>query len=232
MFNPTRDVLESQSTGARGPRHLISEGAPVEWIVFDYGEVISLPPPARAVAALAEAIGVTPERFWPVYWRHRGDYDRGVSDAAGFWGEVCAGLDRAIDDELLDMLVARDFAAWSSLNRETLRLLEELAAAGTRLALLSNAPADLARRFEEQPWAGLFRHRFFSADLRRTKPDPRIFHEVCGRLDARPYDLVFIDDRPENVDAAGALGIESLLFTDVPRLRTDLAHVRGTGRGR
>lgn len=204
----------------------------MEWIVFDYGEVISLPPPEQAVAALAEAVGVPPERFWPVYWQDRQAYDLGATDAAGFWGEVCARLGRTADQEMIDVLVSHDLEAWSHSNRETLRLLEELAAADTRLALLSNAPAEIARLIDVQPWAAVFRHRFFSADLRLVKPDPLIFQEVCERLGARPGDLVFIDDQPRNVDAARALGIEAVLFTDVPRLRAELARVDAAGSAR
>jgi putative hydrolase of the HAD superfamily len=198
----------------------------VEWIVFDYGEVISLRPPAQAGALLARTAGVTPERFWQVYWQGRPAYDLGATDAAGFWGDVCARLGRTADEKLIDTLVAHDLAAWSHHNPETLCLLEELAAADTRLALLSNAPAEVARWIDDQPWAALFRHRFFSTDLRRAKPDPRIFREVCERLGARPGDLVFVDDRQENIDTAQALGIESVLFTDVPRLRSELDRVR------
>ena len=56
-----------------------------------------------------------------------------------------------------------------------------------------------------------------------AKPDPAFYtyileHEVCTADRA-----VFIDDFPENVEAARALGIRSLLFTDAEILKKDLA---------
>jgi putative hydrolase of the HAD superfamily len=114
----------------------------------------------------------------------------------------------------------------------------ELAEADLQLVLLSNAPVELARRIDDQEWATLFRHRFFSADLRRAKPDPEAFRMMCQRLGAEPDDLLFVDDRDENIAAAKALGIRSLRFSDAGRLREELAEVlpgpvsRPSDRGR
>ncbi|WP_344864398.1 HAD family phosphatase [Planomonospora alba] len=197
-------------------------GRTARWVVFDYAGVISLPPPEQAGALLPRTLDVAPERFWPEYWAGRRDYDTGDADASRFWSGVCARLDRAFDPDLLEVLVALDLRAWTHLNHDTVAVLEELAGAGVPLALLSNAPVELARLIDGHPWARLFRSRFFSADLRLAKPDPRMFRQVCERLGADPGDLLFVDDREENVRAAEALGIESVLFTDAPRLRSAL----------
>ncbi|MYS87507.1 HAD family hydrolase [Embleya scabrispora] len=204
-----------------------------EWIVFDFGGVICMPPPDHASEALARTVGVTPAEFWPAYWPDRAAYDAGTLSAAEFWSGLCVRLDRPVPDpDRLDLLVAGDLAAWMHLNQDTLDLLAELAELadrGVALALLSNAPAEMARHLDEQPWARVFRHRVFSADLGLAKPDPRIYHHLCAQLDAQPGELLFVDDRPENLDAARALGIESLLFTDTPTLRADLDRARATG---
>ncbi|OPC78956.1 hypothetical protein B4N89_33110 [Embleya scabrispora] len=201
------------------------------WIVFDFGGVICVPPSDAASEALAGVVGVTAAELWPAYWPDRIDYDAGTLDAAGFWGGVCARLGRPTPDAArLDVLVAADLAVWMDLNRDTLDLLAELAepagdADPVGLALLSNAPIEMARHIEEQDWSRLFRHRVFSADLGLAKPDARIYLHLCERLDARPDQLLFIDDRPENLTAARALGIESLHYTDTPTLRADLVRI-------
>jgi putative hydrolase of the HAD superfamily len=123
-----------------------------------------------------------------------------------------------------------DRRAWTHLNPDTLALLQELADEGAALALLSNAPAELARHIEAEPWATVFRHRFFSVDLRLVKPDPEIYLRVCGELGASPGDLVFIDDRHENLEAAEALGITPVLYSDTPSLRSELTRLRAARR--
>ncbi|HEV2687298.1 MAG TPA: HAD-IA family hydrolase [Bryobacteraceae bacterium] len=46
-----------------------------------------------------------------------------------------------------------------------------------------------------------------------TKPGPEIYQHCLRGLGAAPSDTLFLDDRPENVHAAEALGIHSILFT-------------------
>ncbi|MDF5757744.1 HAD family phosphatase [Spongiactinospora sp. TRM90649] len=197
----------------------------MSWVWVDFGGVICEPPGERESAALMRAVGTEGEAFWEVYWERRKDYDLGLVDAAGYWGQVCGRLGRTAGPALLDELLALDLAMWMYLNPGTMAVLTELADRRVPLALLSNAPPEMARLIDGQPWAARFAHRFFSADLRRAKPDPRVYQEVCERLGAEPGEVVFIDDRAENVEAARELGIEGVLFTDAERLRADLATV-------
>ncbi|WP_433250809.1 HAD family hydrolase [Streptosporangium sp. CA-135522] len=204
----------------------------MRWVVFDYAGVLSFPPPEHAGALLPQTVEVAPERFWPAYWKARRAYDLGAVDASRFWGDVCARLGRSADADLLEVLAALDLRAWTYLNPDTMTLLKELAGRSVKLALLSNAPVELARLIDGQSWARLFRRRFFSADLQRAKPDPRAFLEVCERLGARPGDVLFVDGGQENVTAASAAGIEAVLFTDALRLRADLARALAMGPAR
>ncbi|GAA2424843.1 HAD family phosphatase [Actinomadura vinacea] len=193
-----------------------------DWIVFDFGAVISHEPPEEAGALLAQALHVEPERFWRAYWNYRRPYDLGHTIASEYWADVCARLSRTFDDALVETLIALDMTAWSHLNDGTLGLIRELAARDVPLALLSNAPAELARQIDQQEWAEPFRHRLFSADLGMAKPDPRIYQELCERLGAAPSDVLFIDDRTDNVEAARRFGIETIHFTDAASLQERL----------
>jgi putative hydrolase of the HAD superfamily len=192
----------------------------MDWVLFDYGEVITRPPPAEVGELMAAEFGVPAARFWPAYWHDRERYDRGAVDAAGFWRSVAGQLGTTAPADL-NRLVTLDLRAWFDLNPGTLALLDELAG-HTPLAMLSNAPLELAAQVDAAPWANLFRHRFFSARLGRTKPDPRIFEQVCELLGAQPADVLFVDDRQDNVTAAAKIGMRAVRFTDVESLRTEL----------
>ena len=55
-----------------------------------------------------------------------------------------------------------------------------------------------------------------------AKPDPRIFEVVRARTGHELAHLLFVDDKPANVEAAAEAGMDALVFTDADRLRRDL----------
>ncbi len=59
-----------------------------------------------------------------------------------------------------------------------------------------------------------------------AKPDPRVYELLVARTGRPLADLVFVDDRADNVEAARALGMAGLVFTGADALRADL---RGLG---
>ncbi|WP_157429477.1 HAD family hydrolase [Actinomadura oligospora] len=195
----------------------------VDWVVFDYGGVICRPPSPAAGRRLADAAGVEPAEFWSAFWHHRADYDLGAVDAAAYWRNVFVRLGRPGAEVEVERLVALDLSAWLDLDAGTLEVVDMLAARGARLALLSNAPAEMARLIDGEGWSAAFRHRLYSADLRMAKPDAQIYHRMCAILGTRPDQVVFIDDRLENVDAAEGVGMRALLFQDAAKLWSDLS---------
>jgi putative hydrolase of the HAD superfamily len=56
-----------------------------------------------------------------------------------------------------------------------------------------------------------------------AKPDPTFYTYILEHEGCSADRAVFVDDVPENVEAAGALGMRSLLFTDAEQLNRDLA---------
>lgn len=195
-------------------------------LLLDFGEVISVAQPADEVAALAGLAGLPVAEFARRYWAHRPGYDRGGT-ALGYWTGI---LGAAPGAALLRRLVALDVASWLHLNPGTLRLLDTAHAAGTPVSLLSNAPHELARELDRHAVLRPFRHRLFSADLALTKPDRRCFAAALATLGADPGDVVFVDDRPANVEAAAALGITGVVFTPTPACLAELARLTGGGR--
>lgn len=191
------------------------------WVVFDYGGVICTPQHDADVVALAAAVGV-PD-FQGPYWAYRLSYDRAELDGTTYWLKVAAALGLSFSGSQVAELIRLDVASWLHLCEGTVTLLKDLAAAGYRLAMLSNTPTDFAEVMVEQPVAGFFEHLAFSCYLGSVKPEPECYRAVLAMLGARPDDVVFIDDRPENVAGAAAVGIHGVHFTTPEAARTALA---------
>jgi putative hydrolase of the HAD superfamily len=182
-------------------------------IVFDFCGVLGEWPTPADRAGLELLAGRVGEEFWADYWHHRPPYDIGALTDEEYWARVAPG---AAD---LVALVEADTAAWVRLRPEALTLMDELP--GPK-AILSNAPARLAHAIDTAPWAGRFAHRVFSADLGVAKPHARAYRALCERLGSAPDEIVFVDDRLENVVAAEAEGLRAVHFTDFAALRTVL----------
>ena len=53
----------------------------------------------------------------------------------------------------------------------------------------------------------------FSYEVKQVKPEPEIYRSFFSRYpQVLPGESVFLDDRPENIRAAAAFGIEGILF--------------------
>lgn len=198
--------------------------------MFDYGGVVSHPPSAQELASLAGAAGVSVPALEGVYWAWRRAYDLAELDAAGYWRQVGRDLGRDFSEAKISELSRLDSASWLRLQAGTVALIEDLAAAGLPLALLSNAPGELAEEIGALPVAAQFRHLFFSCQLKVAKPDPRCYNRALAGLGASAGDVIFLDDRSENVAAAAALGLRSVHFTSPDEARTAVAE-RLAGRG-
>ncbi len=198
--------------------------------MFDYGGVLSHPPSPEDLTSLAGAAGVSVPDLEGVYWEWRRAYDLAELDAAGYWRQVGRSLGRGFSDARISELVRLDSASWLRLQAGTVALIEDLAAAGLPLALLSNAPGELAEAIGGLPVAAHFGHLFFSCQLKLAKPDPRCYSRALAGLGASAEDVIFIDDRGENVAAAAALGLRSVRFTSPDEARAAVAD-RLAGRG-
>ena len=180
------------------------------WILSDYGGVLCLPQPDEDWARMAEAAGMDVDAFHVAYWNRRIEYDRGDMSPLEYWSDV---LGHNVPDVRLQQLRELDVASWIHPNLETVRMYQEVRN-GYDFALLSNAPADLARVVETLDWLPKIDPMFFSCDLRMTKPDPEIYAAVVSRMAVQPQDLILVDDRIENIEAAQSLGLQTIHFTD------------------
>jgi HAD superfamily hydrolase (TIGR01509 family) len=80
----------------------------------------------------------------------------------------------------------------------------------------------LANMQRELLWLDRFDVQVWSYQLRMAKPDLAIYEYVLKQLGTRPDETLFLDDKQVNIDAANAVGMRAVLFTDVDHLRADL----------
>jgi putative hydrolase of the HAD superfamily len=201
-------------------------GRGIRAIVLDYGAVLCHQPFPHEIERMARIFRVTPEEFPALYAAPRSSYDRGELTAPEYWTEVARVAGLRLAPDTIERLSSWDKEMWSHVNTEMIDWLQSVRAAGYKTALLSNMQFDMIAHVRAKfAWLQEFDHQIFSAEVRAAKPEPRIYERCLETLGAKPWEVVFIDDREENVAAARALGITSFHFRSAAELRRDLAAV-------
>lgn len=184
----------------------------VDWLLCDYGQVLSTAPPPGEWDALRHQAGGLPEpEFHAVYWEHRPAYDRGDLDVADYWKLV---LGRPVHADRLQELIGIDTAMWLHPDRASVEAAVRAGTRGLRLAIFSNAPVEVAAGIDRLDWLAPFERRFYSCHLRAVKPEPEAYEQVLAGLGAEPRRVAFFDDRASNVAAAEQAGIRAFVYRD------------------
>ena len=190
-------------------------------VVFDAGGVLLEWNPPRVIAELypdpAAQAQIREQIFEHPDWH---EFDRGaISEAAapahfaklsGRTHEEVVGLLRATAESLRPI-------------DGTIRLLEDLAAGGIHLFLLSNMPESTFNILvKRHAFFAHFKHLVISGKLLLLKPEPAIYKHLVETTGIVPAESVFIDDLLRNVIAARESGLHAILFRDPASCRAEL----------
>ncbi|MEV4472683.1 HAD family phosphatase [Nonomuraea sp. NPDC049504] len=187
-------------------------------IVFDLYGVIARTQGDAARRRIEELAGVAGESFWEAYWACRPPYDAG-QDGTAYWTAVADRLGVRFAD--IPALIAADLDSWCHVDPAMVELIHELADRGHRLGLLSNIIAELVPVWESRhsEWLDRFESLTFSCRVGVAKPDPRAYEICAERMGVAPGEVLFIDDREENVVAARAAGMKAEVFVSAEQVR-------------
>jgi len=192
-------------------------------VIFDYGDVLCLPPKPEDIEGSAQILGTSSDLFWALWHRHRDPYDRGDLSPEAYWRRVAEDAGRSIDTGQVRELADRDLAMWSRLNPAMLGWREELSATGMKTAVLSNMNTEMVQYARRNfPWLNQVNWATFSAEVKLIKPDPAIYEHCLRGLGVAPSESLFIDDREVNLAAARAMGIHGIQYKSIAQLRNDL----------
>lgn len=92
-----------------------------------------------------------------------------------------------------------------------------------KTAILTNAWPGARHVFHRKFALGILTDQvIYSAEEGLSKPDLRIYRLCAKRLRVNICESVFIDDKPENVDAAHRAGMQGILFKDTVKTLAEL----------
>ena len=102
-------------------------------------------------------------------------------------------------------------------------LIQELKELGYPVYLLSNASVRQHEYWPKVPASRLFDGKLVSADVGLVKPQPEIYRLLCRQFGLNAEECFFVDDSPQNVEAAIYVGMDGFVFNgEVAPLRKRL----------
>lgn len=196
-------------------------------VIFDIGKVL---------------VGIRLEEFaQDLFGEDRAAWERVYS--AVWTSRLWTELDRGVipEDEILRRMVARDpemregiYRVWDHAGEIAYRTkhaipwIEAVRASGRRVYFLSNySHLMMYTNPQALDFLRLMDGGIFSCNVKLIKPDPRIYRLLLDQYHLAPGECLFIDDKEENTEAAGKIGIPVLRCTDFEQVQRDARDILG-----
>ena len=122
-----------------------------------------------------------------------------------FW-DIVLGSNNDIDKKI----ISKTFLKKSSINIKFLTFAKSLKKYGHSIGILSNLTPETSTNVQKNLLKE-FDYEFYSNLLKMSKPNPEIYEHVCDQIPSQ--NILFIDDKQENLDVAKLFDIETILFT-------------------
>ena len=190
-------------------------------IIFDFGNVLVEWHPEQVYG---EYFGDEAKAWW--FLRHVADLDWRQRIDAGESQDACIAELKARQPEYAEAI-----ELYRSHWREMLtgempgmrELLIELRVKGYEIYGLTNWSMETFPEAREHFGILQLIDRYVVSGAERlVKPDPRLFRVLLDRYDLKAEECTFVDDNPDNVAAARALGMEGIVFHGAEDLRKQL----------
>jgi HAD superfamily hydrolase (TIGR01509 family) len=200
---------------------------PPRFLYFDMGNVLLSFSHERMCSQMAAVAGVEPETVRAalfdaaeslpsLQWR----FERGDIDTDAVYEALCAATGGRPERAALYAAANDMFAELP----ESVALVRRLHAAGNRLGVLSNTnPVDFEFARERFPFLReCFELAVVSYEAREMKPHRAIYEYAARIAGVAPHEVLFTDDREENVVGAIEAGLDAVRFTSAAQFEAEL----------
>jgi putative hydrolase of the HAD superfamily len=199
--------------------------------VFDFGGVmIKWKNNHPIYDSIAEGYGIPRTKLRRVLDIDLPRLEAGEVSIRAFLTEALGGFEMRLHrGDSAEELWTEPFARLVKPRAGTVRLVESLRRDGYGVYLFSNTSMPHVRFLKRSGWDRLFDGILTSCELGSCKPGATAFRRALEKIGAVPSEVVFIDDKEENVKGAKGVGIRrALRFTSTKALMGEVAALLST----
>lgn len=189
-------------------------------VVFDWGNVISFHDRSVVVNFVCDSLQISEPDFETANLEKRKAVKAGKSEV-DFWTEFAKEKGVALPKGWGEDYI-RTLKASVGADTEIYALIEQLKKNGMRVGLLSNINDRYTKLIRDFGFYEPFEPCLLSCEIGLEKPNPKVYELLLKTMDVAAPDVIFIDDKEENVDAAKKMGIDAILFKSEPQLKGEL----------
>jgi putative hydrolase of the HAD superfamily len=194
----------------------------VKWVIFDLGGIVIPETLDSIIAQVAADAGLSPRRLAESIMLYHDEAIKGKQTLLQVYRSVVRDLAlKSSPEEVLGRHLTLYRQMSAKHDPGTVALMRRLHTVHS-LACLTNTEPEIAEISKQTGLFDYFDRSYLSIELGLKKPDPEIFAAVLMDLGCGSKDVVFIDDRKENVEGAISVGVNAIQFRCVDQIEGEL----------
>lgn len=191
----------------------------IKAVIFDWGGVLLYNPSIGPKEYCAKKLRVNESKFIEIYDKYEPDFQKGKINESNFWKKIY---------ENLGISIPKSNILWNNILEETyknndqvINIAKGLKKQGYKIGYLSNTEIPALDFFKKQNYDFLD-VLVFSCLEGYVKPEKEIYEIILNKLEVKPEEAIFIDDKEIHTEGAKKLGINTILFTNAENLTKEL----------
>ncbi len=189
-------------------------------VVFDWGNVIAFDDRSVVVDFICGALQISETEFEDANLEKRKAVKAGKTDI-DFWCDYAKKKGVQLPKDWGQKYTAALKASVGA-DPEMYLLIDQLKKNEIRVGLLSNINDRYITLMRDFGFYEPFEPCLLSCEIGLEKPNPKVYELLLQTMHLPPQDIVFIDDKVENVEAAKEMGIDAILFESERKLKGEL----------
>jgi putative hydrolase of the HAD superfamily len=193
----------------------------IKAVVFDFGGVIAQSDHNEIDQFIATSLNLSPAEVADAKERLKKLPAQEREEEEAFWISYLNSKGKQLPNNWMEQLDEARFRAIKVIPG-MVDLVKNLQQQGFRTALLSNVRKNRAQIKSKLGYYDLFHPVLFSYEIGVSKPDPQAYRILLDQLKLPPHEVLFIDNKLANVEAAKSAGMDAIHFINTQQLIEEL----------
>lgn len=173
---------------------------------------------------VSKRFGIQEENVVESFGKHLHELDCGKINEKTFWKKIADDTNSEILAQTAESLWNTYFTKNAKINHDVLHLAKQIKESHA-LGIISNIEEITHKIVHDWKVLDDFEYQFMSYQIGFSKPDSRIYEHTLNSLPYDSQEIIFIDDKPSNIDSAQKSGISAIHFTNHAKLRESLKNI-------